>query len=98
VLSRAEKVTVNLPAELLARIEHRRRDRETRRFEVVSESLWRRWRQAEDEERDEGYRSAHQAQRETDFEPAWAEEATKDLFGEDDTGWGDTNRAFGAAS
>jgi len=59
--------------------------------------VWRGWRQAEDEEREERYRSAYQAQPETDAERAWAEEAAKDLFGEDATGWSDTDRAAGAA-
>jgi metal-responsive CopG/Arc/MetJ family transcriptional regulator len=97
-MKRVEKVTVSLPAELLARIEHRRHDRETSRSEVVSELLWRGWRQAEAEEREERYRSAYQAQPETDAERAWAEEAAKDLLGGDDTGWSDTDRADGAAS
>ncbi|MGH9105561.1 MAG: CopG family transcriptional regulator [Acidimicrobiales bacterium] len=96
-MNRAEKVTVSLPAELLARIEHRRHDRETSRSEVVSELLWRGWRQVEAEEREERYRSAYQAQPETDAERAWAEEAAKDLFGEDSTGWSDTEQAAGAA-
>jgi metal-responsive CopG/Arc/MetJ family transcriptional regulator len=99
VMSQAERVTVSLPADLLARIEHRRHERETSRSEVVSELLWRGWRQAEAEEREERYRSAYQAQPETDAERAWAEEATKDLFAEDDnTGWSDTDQAAGAAS
>jgi metal-responsive CopG/Arc/MetJ family transcriptional regulator len=97
-MNRVEKVTVSLPAELLARIEHRRHDRETSRSEVVSELLWRGWRQAEAEEREERYRTAYQAQPETDVERAWAEEAAKDLLGGDDTGWSDTDRADGAAS
>jgi metal-responsive CopG/Arc/MetJ family transcriptional regulator len=97
-MSHAEKVTVSLPAELLARIEHRRRDRETSRSEVVSELVWLGWRQAEDEEREERGWSAHQAQPETDAERAWAEEATVDLFSKDATGWSDTDRAAGAAS
>jgi metal-responsive CopG/Arc/MetJ family transcriptional regulator len=97
-MSRAEKVTVSLPAELLARIEHLRHAREASRSEVVSELLWRGWRQAEAEQREERYRSAYQAQPETVAERAWAEEAAKDLFGEDDIGWSDTDRAAGAAS
>lgn len=98
-MSHAEKVTVSLSADLLARIEHRRRDRGTSRSEVVSELLWRGWRQAEAEDREERYRSAYQAQPETDAERAWADEAAKDFFGEDDnTGWSETDRATGAAS
>ena len=97
-MSRAEKVTVSLPAELLARIEHRRHDREASRSEVVSELLWRGWRQVEVEEREERYRSAYQAQPETDAERAWAEEAANDLFNENDISWGDDGQAPGAAS
>lgn len=97
-MTRAEKVTVSLPAELLARIEHRRHDRETSRSEVISELLWVGWRQAEAEEREERYRSAYQAQPETNAEGTWAEEAAKDLFGEEATDWSDTDRATGAAS
>ncbi len=97
-MSHAEKVTISLPAELLARIEHRRHDREISRSEVVSELLWRGWRQAEAEEREERYRSAYQAQPETDAERAWAEEAAEELFSEDDTGWSHTDRPAGATS
>jgi metal-responsive CopG/Arc/MetJ family transcriptional regulator len=94
----AEKVTVSLPAELLARIEHRRTDRETSRSEVVSELLWRGWHQVEAEEREKRYRAAYQAQPETDTERAWAEEAAGDLFGGEDTGWNSIDEAAGAAS
>lgn len=98
-MSHAEKVTVSLPADLLARIEHRRRDRETSRSEIISELLWRGWRQAEAEEREERYRSAYLAQPETDAERAWADEAANDFFGEDgNTGWSEADQATGAAS
>lgn len=97
-MSNTKRMTVSLPAELLARIEHRRHDRETSRSEVVSELLWRGWRQAEAEEREERYRAAYQAQPETDAERSWAEEAAGDLFSGEDTGWYDTDRAAGAAS
>ena len=96
-MSRAEKVTVSLPAELLARIEHRRHDRMTSRSEVVSELLWLGWRQAEAEEREERYRTAYRAQPETDAERTWAEEAARDLLDGDDTGWSDAGPATGAA-
>ncbi|MHB8295065.1 MAG: hypothetical protein ACYDH5_10675 [Acidimicrobiales bacterium] len=89
---------MSLPAELLARIEHRRRDQETSRSEVVSELLWRGWRQAEAEEREERYRAAYQAQPETDAERTWAEQAATDLFGEGDTAWSDTDQAVDATS
>ena len=97
-MSRAEKVTVSLPAELLARIEHRRHDREASRSEIVSELLWRGWRQVEAEEREERYRSAYRAQPETDAERAWADQAAKDLLGEDAVVWSDDDQAAGAAS
>jgi metal-responsive CopG/Arc/MetJ family transcriptional regulator len=97
-MSRAEKVTVSLPAELLARIENRRRDQETSRSEVVSELLWRGWREAEAEEREERYRAAYQAQPETAAELTWAEEAATDLFGEHDNAWSDTDQAVDATS
>lgn len=97
-MNRAEKVTVSLPAELFARIEGRRHDQEVSRSEVVSDLLWRGWRQAEAEEREERYRSAYQEQPETDAERAWAEEAAEDLFGEEDTAWSDTDQVSGAAS
>lgn len=98
-MSKAERVTVSLPAELLARIEHRRRLRETSRSEVVSELLWRGWRQSEAEEREERYRSAYQARPETDAEQAWAEEAANDLFDDDPVeGWSETGRDPGAPS
>lgn len=95
-VSTAEKVTVSLPAELLARIEHRRHDRETSRSEVVSDLLWRGWRQVEAEEREERYRAAYQAQPETDEERAWAEGAARGLLGQEDTGW-DDDQATSAA-
>ena len=49
-MSRAEKVTVSLPTELLARIEHRRHDRAASRSKIVSELLWRGLSQVEAEE------------------------------------------------
>jgi Arc/MetJ-type ribon-helix-helix transcriptional regulator len=75
-----EKVTVSLPAELLARIEGRRQDRQTSRSEVVTDLLWRGWRQVEDEERRERARAAYAAQPETDEELAWADYAAEVLF------------------
>jgi metal-responsive CopG/Arc/MetJ family transcriptional regulator len=92
------KVTVSLPTELLARIEHRRRDRQASRSEVVSDLLWRGWRQVEAEEREERYRVAYQLQPDTDHEQAWAEAAAADLLGQDDPGWPDAEPPTGAAS
>lgn len=81
------KVTVSLPAELLARIEELRSARHTSRSETVSELLWRGWRQVEAEEREARYRAAYEAVPDSDEEGAWAEEAAADLFAEADPGW-----------
>lgn len=97
-VSRTEKVTVSLPAELLVRIEQRRHDRVTSRSEVVSELLWLGWHQAEAEEREARYRAAYQAQPETSSEHTWADEAARDLLDMDDSGWSDAGQATGAAS
>jgi hypothetical protein len=83
-----EKVTVSLPAELLARIERRRHSGGLTRSEVISDLLWRGWRQLEDEDREERYRAAYQAQPETDDELAWADIAADQLFTDDDPGIG----------
>lgn len=80
-------MTVSLPVELLARIEGRRHDREVSRSEVVSELLWRGWRQAEAEDREERYRTAYRVQPETAEERDWADQAAADLLGEKDAGW-----------
>jgi Arc/MetJ-type ribon-helix-helix transcriptional regulator len=83
-----EKVTVSLPAELLARIESRRRGTEASRSEVVSDLLWRGWRQAENEAREQRYRSSYKADPESKGEQAWANEAAGDLLGEESFDWG----------
>jgi len=81
------KVTVSLPAELLARIEELRHGRHASRSETVAELLWRGWRQVEAEEREARYRAAYADQPETDDERAWAEEAATDLLAEADPHW-----------
>jgi metal-responsive CopG/Arc/MetJ family transcriptional regulator len=86
-MTSVEKVTVSLPAELLARIEGRRQGRGTSRSEVVSELLWRGWRQVETEDREEQYRLAYQAQPETAEEREWADQAAAELLSEDGTSW-----------
>jgi metal-responsive CopG/Arc/MetJ family transcriptional regulator len=86
-MSKVEKVTVSLPAELLARIEDRRHRRQTTRSHVVSELLWRGWRQAETEERVQQYRASYQAEPDTREEKAWADQAAADMFGDGDSGW-----------
>ena len=87
-MSTVEKVTVSLPAELLARIEERRHGRDTSRSEVVSELLWRGWRQAETEDREQRYRASYQAEPDTREEQAWADQAAADMLGEEDSVWG----------
>jgi metal-responsive CopG/Arc/MetJ family transcriptional regulator len=81
-MATVEKVTVSLPADLLARIKDRRGDHEISRSEVVSDLLWRGWRQVETEDREEQYRVAHRVQPETDEEWAWAEDAAAELLDE----------------
>lgn len=85
-MSTVEKVTVSLPADLLARIEHRRHAREASRSEVVTDLLRRGWHQVELEEREARYRAAYQAVPETAEERRWADEAAGDLFGGEDGG------------
>jgi hypothetical protein len=89
-----EKVTVSLPAELLARIEGRRHSGGLTRSEVISDLLWRGWRQLEDEDREERYRAAYQAQPETDDELAWADIAADQLFTDDHPGIGVPERVI----
>ncbi|MHB1526211.1 MAG: ribbon-helix-helix protein, CopG family [Candidatus Dormibacteria bacterium] len=96
-MSTVEKVTVSLPAELLARIEDRRRGRGTSRSEVVSELLWRGWRQVEAEDREQRYRAAYEAQPETREERAWADRAA-DLLDEESAGWGSDEDGTDASS
>jgi len=75
-----EKVTVSLPAELLARIEERRRELSASRSEVVSDLLWRGWHQIEHEDREARSRAAYHAQPETTEELEWADWAADELF------------------
>ena len=78
-VSTVEKVTISLPSELLARIEKRRQGHSTR-SEVVSDLLWRGWRQAEQEDREARYRMAYQQHPETDEESEWADGAASELL------------------
>lgn len=93
-----EKVTVSLPAELMARIESRRRGTDASRSEVVSDLLWRGWRQAETEAREQRYRASYQADPETKGEQAWADEAAGDLLGEENFDWGADSAGDNASS
>lgn len=97
-MSAVAKVTVSLPAELLARIEERRRDRTASRSEVVSELLWRGWRQVEAEAREERYRAAYRAQPEAGEERAWADYAASDLLDEENASWGVEDKVSDEAS
>ncbi len=72
-MSTVEKVTISLPAVLLARIEDRRRRAGTSRSETIADLLWRAWCQVDAEEREERYRAAYQVRPETRVERAWAE-------------------------
>ncbi len=83
-VSTVEKVTVSLPVELLTRIEGRRRSRGASRSEVVSDLLWRGWRQVETEDREAQYRDAYARQPETDEERVWADTAAGYLLIDED--------------
>jgi metal-responsive CopG/Arc/MetJ family transcriptional regulator len=78
-MTKVEKVTVSLPADLLARIEERARGRS--RSEVVTDLLWRGWRVVEHEAREERYRRAYAEQPDTAEEMGWAEAAAEELLG-----------------
>ena len=97
-MSTVEKVTVSLPAELLARIEDRRRGRDTSRSQVVSELLWRGWRQAETEDREQRYRASYQAEPDTPGEQTWADQAVADMLGEENSDWETDDAGNDAAS
>lgn len=79
-MTKVGKVTVSLPAELLAHIEQRRRAVGASRSEVVSDLLWRGWRQIEEEDREASYRAAYTAQPATAEELEWADLAADELF------------------
>jgi len=82
-MTRVEKVTISVPAELMAHIEGRRREVGASRSEVVTDLLWRGWRQLEDERREECYRAAYQAQPETIGELEWADMAAAEILAGD---------------
>jgi Arc/MetJ-type ribon-helix-helix transcriptional regulator len=75
-----EKVTVSLPAELLARIEERRAAGGRTRSDVITDLLWRGWQVIDREAMEEEYRQAYALQPETDEERAWADWAADELF------------------
>jgi Arc/MetJ-type ribon-helix-helix transcriptional regulator len=79
-MPKVEKVTVSLPAELLARIEERRAADGRPRSEVITELLWRGWRAIDHEAREDEYRRAYALQPETAEELAWADMAADELF------------------
>ncbi|MGH9103992.1 MAG: hypothetical protein ACRDYD_13580 [Acidimicrobiales bacterium] len=86
-MSTVEKVSVSLPAALLARVESRRLERGTSRSDVVSELLWRGWHQVENEERERRYSAAYRMEPDSGEERAWAETAATDLLDGSDAGW-----------
>jgi Arc/MetJ-type ribon-helix-helix transcriptional regulator len=73
-----EKVTVSLPEDLFARIEERRLETGGNRSEVVTDLLWRGWRQLQDEHREDHYRAAYRTRPETAPEMAWADMAASE--------------------
>jgi len=88
-MTRVEKVTISVPAELMAHVERRRQEIGANRSAAVTDLLWRGWRQLEDERREERYRAAYQAQPETVGELEWADLAAAELFKENKTDKGD---------
>jgi metal-responsive CopG/Arc/MetJ family transcriptional regulator len=74
------KVTVSVPSTLMARIEERRRETGGNRSEVVTDLLWRGWRQLEDEQREESYRAAYHAHPPTEEESGWSDAAADELL------------------
>ncbi|MGH9087226.1 MAG: ribbon-helix-helix protein, CopG family [Acidimicrobiales bacterium] len=96
-MSKAEKVTVSLPAELLARIDERHRQDERSRSAVVADLLWLGWHQVEAEERERRYRAAYLNRPETEDERAWADAAAADLLGDPRAEWGPEDGHHGAA-
>lgn len=84
-----EKVTVSLPGELFAHVEKRRQETGVSRSEVVSDLLWRGWRQLEDEHREARYRATYHAQPDTAEESEWADLAAGELLAENRTSAGE---------
>ena len=81
-----EKVTVSLPASLLKRIEEHRAEGQTR-SEVVTDWLWRGWRDVERERMEEEYDRAYALKPETEEELAWADMAADELFAGNEDDW-----------
>jgi hypothetical protein len=84
---KVEKITVSLPASLLARIEEYRGAQGGTRSEVVADWLWRGWRQVEQERMEDEYRKAYAEQPETAQELAWADMAADELFASNNDDW-----------
>jgi Arc/MetJ-type ribon-helix-helix transcriptional regulator len=78
-MTKVEKVTVSLPAELLSRIERHRAERGGSRSEVIADLLWRGWRELEFVEREDRYREAYRGEPETAEEVEWAELAADEF-------------------
>ena len=79
-MTKVEKVTVSLPAELLSRIEQHRAGTGASRSEVIADLLWRGWRELEFAEREDRYRAAYRSEPETAEEVEWAELAAGELL------------------
>lgn len=89
-MTRVEKVTISVPADLMTLIEGRRRETGANRSEVVTDLLWRGWRQLDDERREERYRAAYQAHPETTAELEWADAAADELLAGNPDEWTQT--------
>jgi Arc/MetJ-type ribon-helix-helix transcriptional regulator len=85
-MAKVEKVTVSLPASLLKRIEEHRTEGQTR-SELVTDWLWRGWREVERERMEEEYDRAYALKPETEEELAWADMAADESFAGDDDDW-----------
>jgi hypothetical protein len=85
-MAKVEKVTVSLPASLLKRIEEHRAEGQTR-SELVTDWLWRGWREVERERMEEAYDRAYALHPETEEEREWAEWAADQLFAGNDDDW-----------
>jgi Arc/MetJ-type ribon-helix-helix transcriptional regulator len=85
-MAKVEKVTVSLPASLLKRIEEHRAEGQTR-SELVTDWLWRGWREVERERMEEEYDRAYALHPETEEELAWADMAADELFAGNDDDW-----------
>lgn len=80
-MTKVAKVTVSLPAELLACIQQRRAQSGENRSEVVTDLCWRGWQQWDEERRTHQSDEAYATVPETDEERLWARAAADTLAG-----------------